>query len=283
VRQGRDIEEVTAVAHRVCSRFDWQLLAHVGTGASKSTFKVVTPSGAVALKVFGTKRSERDQRELDAMTRCASPGVARILDFGTVDWRENSWLFCTEEFLGGGTLAQRVARMGPLDTDTIFSLGDALIDVLSKVAEEGLVHRDIKPDNIMFRDQSYEPVLTDFGLVRDLNMDSLTRTWFPIGPGTPYFASPEQLNNDKELIDWRSDQFSLAVTLSHVGGGPHPFGCDQAMALGAAGRREAHAPEFTKFCRELGLPVLAKMAQAWPIQRLRTPAQLMEAWAAQRR
>jgi hypothetical protein len=57
------------------------------------------------------------------------------------------------------------------------------------------------------------PALVDFGLVRDLSETSLTASWLPRGPGTPLFASPEQLNNEKALIDWRSDQFSIGVIL----------------------------------------------------------------------
>jgi len=89
--------------------------------------------------------------------------------------------------------------------------------------ELDLVHRDIKPANIMFKEGLETPVLVDFGIVRDLAATSLTQTWSPIGPGTPFFASPEQLNNEKHLIDWRSDQFSLGVTLYFARTARHPY------------------------------------------------------------
>jgi len=75
----------------------------------------------------------------------------------------------------------------------------------------------------MFRSGSDNPVLVDFGLVRALDDSSITQSWLMMGPGTPYFASPEQLNNDKYLISWLSDQFSLALTTAFALTSRHPF------------------------------------------------------------
>jgi serine/threonine protein kinase len=85
------------------------------------------------------------------------------------------------------------------------------------------VHRDIKPDNIMLREDGRTPVIVDFGLVRMLDEPSITGSWADRGPGTPFYASPEQLRNEKPLIDWRSDQFSLGVSLSRVTIGVHTY------------------------------------------------------------
>src|SRR5207244_520254 len=72
-------------------------------------------------------------------------------------------------------------------------------------------------------DHAGVPVIIDFGVVRDLADSSLTKTHLARGPGTPLYAPPEQLNNRKALIDWRSDQFSLGITLSYCAFGVHPY------------------------------------------------------------
>ncbi len=102
-------------------------------------------------------------------------------------------------------------------------MGAQLIAAIAHIAELHLVHRDIKPDNIMFRSHGTTPVLTDFGVVRDLSDSSITPTWAARGPGTPFFSAPEQLRNEKSLIDWRTDQFALGIVMAQVVFGEHPY------------------------------------------------------------
>jgi len=132
----------------------------------------------------------------------------------------------------------------------------------------------------MFRDSGDTPVIVDFGLVRDLNATSVTASWAMRGPGTPYFASPEQLNNEKQMIDWRSDQFGLGVTLVIALTGRHPYGLlnDPADTIVTnVADRKALAPDVVAECRTQGWNVLVKMVQPWPVSRFRTPADLITA------
>jgi serine/threonine protein kinase len=142
------------------------------------------------------------------------------------------------------------------------------------------VHRDLKPENIMFRDTGNSPVIVDFGLVRDLQATSVTASWAMRGPGTPYFASAEQLNNEKQMIDWRSDQFGLGVTMIIALTGRHPYehvGDSPADVVGQVADRTAPAPDVIAECRKEGWNALVKMVQPWPISRFRTPQQLIDA------
>jgi serine/threonine protein kinase len=128
-------------------------------------------------------------------------------------------------------------------------------------------------------------VLVDFGLVRDLRKSSVTVTWATCGPCTPLYASPEQLTNDKTIIGWRSDQFSLGVVLAFAGLGMHPFarpGDDPAQTVLRVEAREGPSAEFIEAATRKGLPVVIQMVGNWPVERIRKPADLLNAWQRQR-
>ncbi|MGO4780240.1 serine/threonine protein kinase, partial [Lysobacter sp. 2RAB21] len=110
----------------------------------------------------------------------------------------------------GGTLEAKLLTRS-ISPDEVRYIGLCLADVLDHLNDRRLVHRDIKPANILFASDGQTPILTDFGVVRVLDQPSLTRDFVGFGPGTPAYAAPEQLNNEKQLIDWRTDQFGLAV------------------------------------------------------------------------
>jgi hypothetical protein len=98
------------------------------------------------------------------------------------------------------------------------------------------------------------------------------------------YASPEQLTNDKAIIDWRSDQFSLGVVFGFAGLGMHPFarlGDQPAQTVVRVERREGPAPEFIEAARNAGFPALPHMVGNWPVQRIRKPADLLQAWQRQ--
>jgi serine/threonine protein kinase len=121
--------------------------------------------------------------------------------------------------------------------------------------------------------------------VRILNETSLTQSWLVQGPGTPFFSSPEQLVNDKHLIDWRSDQFSLGVVIAFCVFGFHPYaegGCSDAQAVERVARRSSASSRFVEAANSCGLPTLVRMTYPWPVQRIRTPEELWKEWHEQR-
>lgn len=164
----------------------------VGEGAFKETFRVVSSKRSpYALKIFKTTGPDkRSSREIQALRRCSHNNIARLEKVETFELDDTAWLIVLEEFLSGGTLSSRIEAEGVISFDELVHLAFQLTDALVHIADLGLVHRDIKPDNILFRD-ARTPVLVDFGLVRDLNAESLTATGQLPGPGTPLFASPE--------------------------------------------------------------------------------------------
>ena len=256
-----------------------------GGGAFKETFLIESAAGPMALKILRSGHSAaRLEREIGAMLRCSHPNIARVTEVVEFTHQRNPYICLVEEFLAGGTLQSRLDR-GLLETTQAFELGRELISVLAHLVPLGLVHRDFKPENIMFRDQnSVLPVVVDFGIVRDLGKESVTESWFVRGPGTPLFASPEQLNNRKELIDWRSDQFSIGVTLTYSLFGTHPFwepGLNDTEMVERVARYDNPSDRFLQGVLNLGVPALHKMVMPYPIQRFRKPSDLQLAWTTE--
>ena len=143
------------------------------------------------------------------------------------------------------------------------------------------MHRDIKPDNILYRADGVTPVIVDFGLVRDLVRTSLTQTWLIRGPGTPLYAPPEQLRNEKALIDWRSDQFSLGVVVAFAAFGFHPYqdgGESFARTVERVADRGKQTARFADAAMQSGMPFLIQMTAPCPVERFRTPESLLRAW-----
>jgi serine/threonine protein kinase len=280
--------QLQLVAQEICVARGLTLITHAGEGTFKETFRVTdNAGGTLALKVYKPDYShpEREAREIDAMTRCAHPNVGKLLHIGPHTSTDgNRYLYSLEEFFDGGTLTERL-RTGPLSPGQVHALGSTLIRAVAHIASHDLVHRDLKPDNIIFRSDGVTPVVVDFGIVRDLGQMSLTPTHVPQGPCTPLFAAPEQLLNAKELIDWRTDQFALGVLLSVAGGGGHPYeeaGDVPISIVDRVGRRVGPSARFIAWSQSAGLAELARMVSPWPVQRFRTPDEIAAAWSAQR-
>ncbi|MEK7315390.1 MAG: serine/threonine-protein kinase [Candidatus Eisenbacteria bacterium] len=270
------------VAAALCVSRGFTLVRPAGGGAFKRTYLVHRPGASeAALKIYPHDASdERSQREIEAMVRCSHPNIARLFESSTFVHDGLSHMYTLEEFVAGGTLTQRMADRGLMSPVELKNLGAALIAALSDIASNDLVHRDLKPDNIMLRDDT-SPVIVDFGLVRTLNRTSLTPSWQPTGPGTPWFSAPEQLNNEKQLIDWRTDQFSLGVLLAHCLLNRHPYavsGDTPSQTIERVATRDSLDAEFVSEVRAAALDQILRMVAPWPVQRYRTTSDLAKAW-----
>jgi len=271
-----------AVAQEFGSTNGLSNIAFRAKGAYKETFRAETADGhVIALKILEPSKCDlaRTAREIDALKKCNSPYIAKLYvsgQFGASDGI--NYYVSLEEFLDGGTLTDRLSGT-PIPLSTVKNYAIYLVQALDHLKALNLVHRDIKPDNIMFRRGQDIPILVDFGLVRDLSAISLTQTWLPQGPGTPYYAAPEQLNNEKHMIGWRTDQFSLGIVLGMCLTGQHPFeqpGMNMPQTVGIIAARKPCSPQFRADAQAAGLGGIVQMLAPWPIQRHSTPARLLQ-------
>ena len=135
--------------------------------------------------------------------------------------------FIVMQYVCGESLQARVERLGPLSAQQILRIGIQAASGLAAAHEQGIVHRDVKPANILLEDGVERVLLTDFGLARTVDDASLTHTG--LIAGTPNYMSPEQANGNP--VDYRSDLFSLGSVLYFVATGHPPFRAERAMGV----------------------------------------------------
>jgi hypothetical protein len=135
--------------------------------------------------------------------------------------------FLVMQFVAGESLQARLDRQGPLDLCEVLRIGRQTAAGLAAAHAQGLVHRDVKPSNVLLEHGVERALLTDFGLARAADDASLTHTGHL--PGTPHYMSPEQARG--EPLDSRSDLFSLGSVLYAMATGRPPFRAESGLAV----------------------------------------------------
>jgi predicted Zn finger-like uncharacterized protein len=212
------------------NRFD--ILKELGSGAFGVVYKALDKrlDRVVALKVprIGSLGSEGDAqrflREARAAGNLQHPNIVPIYDAGEHDGS----YFIASGFVEGDTLETvlRDRKMSPQKSATIIG---KLAAALSYAHGEGIVHRDVKPGNVLL-DKHGEPMLMDFGMARRKEGEAL-RTQEGARLGTPAYMSPEQHAGQSHLADARSDQWALGVMLYEMLTGKRPFRAHDARQL----------------------------------------------------
>lgn len=177
---------------------------------------------AAHLQPVGAAR-ERFVREARASASLSHPHIVAVYDVIT----DGAVPAIVMQFIAGETLEDRLKEHGPMTWQSVLQLGIQLCDALSAAHDCGLIHRDIKPGNVMLEAGASRALLTDFGLVRALDDATLTRTGSLTG--TPDFMSPEQALG--RSLDQRSDLFSLGSLLYTMLIGHPPFRAPEPMAI----------------------------------------------------
>ena len=135
--------------------------------------------------------------------------------------------FLVMQYVPGQSLQARVDERGPLDPKEVLRIARQVASGLAAAHAQGLVHRDVKPANILMEESVERVLISDFGLARTVDDATLTRTG--IVAGTPHYMSPEQASG--HTVDHRSDLFSLGSVLYFMCTGRPPFRAEHAMAI----------------------------------------------------
>jgi serine/threonine protein kinase/tetratricopeptide (TPR) repeat protein len=230
VRQGAS-ESAFSGPGTVLGRY--RLVERVGEGGMGEVWKAhdANLDRVVAIKTIprgslddATTR-QRFRHEARVLSRLSHPGIATVFDFDG----ENGQDFLVMEYVPGGTLESQLST-GPLALDSVLQLGAALADALENAHRHGILHRDLKPGNVMLTADGH-PKILDFGLA--VLLTGATATGRITQQGTivgslPYMA-PEQLFGEAD--DTRTDVYALGVVLFEMVTGQRPFNKDRPEAL----------------------------------------------------
>ncbi|MDL2717849.1 MAG: protein kinase [Acidobacteriota bacterium] len=202
---------------------DYEILEELGAGGMGKVYRArdLTLERVVALKTLAHQFSsdanfvQRFLKEARAAARLNHPNIVQIYDFGCVD----SVYYLAMEFVDGHSLGTYLKRGHFSETESIQIIRHAC-RALSVAHADGIVHRDIKPDNMMLTSRG-DVKLVDLGIAKRIDEDqSLTQTGQAIG--TPHYISPEQIRGQKD-VDPRADVYSLGATLYHLVTGHTPY------------------------------------------------------------
>ena len=207
----------------------YQIRGVLGKGAMGLVYDGLDPnlSRRVAIKTILTSKLDKEtarlysmrfEREVRAVARLNHPNIVQVYDFGA----EGDLAYIVMEFIQGKELQDYFEKNERFDVKTIFRLMNELLDALHFAHEAGIIHRDIKPGNVMV-DAGGHAKLTDFGVARVTDPDGPQGEATRVGAmvGTPSYMSPEQIQG--QTLDRRTDIFSAGIIFYQFLTGKKPF------------------------------------------------------------
>lgn len=252
----------------------YRVLARVGIGGTAVVYRAIDlhTERVVAVKVLRTngplipEAAIRFRREAHLAAGLAHPHIVRVLDFGytvpiatgaRVPWEadpDQPVPYLAMEYVYGSSLKELVRKRGQFPLAWVWQIGEQLCSALASAHAMGVVHRDVKPQNVMIVDSRVELLakLTDFGIARQVGGDLTTLTATGQVIGTPDYLSPEQVLGEPGGPS--SDLYALGVVLYELVTAHLPFQADTPLAA-ASRRMVADPPPPIAFRPDLPRPV----------------------------
>jgi len=264
----RNVDDGAAARIGSTLRGKWVLEELIGVGGMASVYAARHKIGRhVAIKILHQKVAESEQlrarfeQEAHAVNAFRHPGVVEIRD---VDTAEDGAPFLVMELLEGESLAQRVKREHSLDSRVMLDIAGQVLDVLAAAHARGIVHRDIKPDNIFLSKDGKVKVL-DFGIARVRSADKRALTTKAgVTLGTMAYMAPEQARGEE--IDGRADVYAVGATMFRCLAGRIVHDADSQSSL--VMRVIAHgAPRLRTIVRDIDPNIAAVVDRALAFDR----------------
>ena len=277
MNQSVNNDELNSLVGTTLGQF--RIVEKIGAGGMASVFKAYQPTldRYVAIKVLPAHYArdpifvKRFKQEALAVARLQNAHIVPIHDFGEQD----NITYIVMDYVDGGTLKDRLKQQGALPVPDAVDFIVQAADGLDCAHSRGIVHRDVKPANMLLRKDGHL-LLSDFGIAKILEgTTNLTRAG--TGIGTPQYMSPEQ--GTGQLVDRRSDIYSLGIVLFHALTGKVPFNADSPISITV---KHLNDPLPIDVLRARGVPlpieqVLLKMTAKAPADRFQTIDALVEA------
>jgi serine/threonine-protein kinase len=254
----------------------YRLIEPIGSGTTGTVYRgeQISLRRTVAIKVLSRELADRPEyverfrREAHAVAGLNHPNVISCIDAGEAEGIP----FFVMEYAAGTTVGALLERGGPMDETRVVSIAVQVARALAHAHEAGLVHRDVKPDNVLLTRDGIAK-LCDLGLVQD-------RPEAARSLGTPHYISPEQARGTGE-VDVRSDLYSLGATLYHMLTGRTPFLGNARMVM--VQHLSDEPPPIRDLEPEVSeelAAVVKKLMRKDPERRYQTPGHLLEALQA---
>ncbi len=242
------------VGEQLAGRYD--LLELVGTGGMSSVYRAHDSllERDVALKILhqshiaDEETIERFRREARSVAQLSHPCIVTVIDRGEDDDRQ----FIVFEYVAGENLKQMIERRGPLPVREALELTIQVGRALAFAHSMGLIHRDVKPQNVLLNGDG-QPKVTDFGIARSLDVQGVTQTGTVLG--TSNYIAPEQASG--QTVDATTDVYSLGVVLFELLTARVPFEGENFVAVAMQ-----HVTERPPSVLELRPDVPARVAHA---------------------
>ena len=233
----------------------YELHELVGSGGMSNVFRAHDRllERSVAIKVLHEQFSadedyvERFRREARSVAQLAHPNIVTVIDRGEEDGRQ----YIVFEYVEGENLKGLLSH-GALPVDRALHYGLQIAGALDFAHKRGLVHRDVKPQNVLLTEEG-EPKVTDFGIARSVDVQSVTQSGTVLG--TSDYIAPEQARG--EQVDQRTDIYSLGVMLYELLTGEVPYSGDNFVAVAM---QHLHDPVPSVLDRRRDVPVRLDLA-----------------------